>query len=436
MEVLLRMLEAACATDSWDVASGLDPEPSNERKQYLRRRYRNLKSYMLVCRDFYSTVMPRIWERAVLFGRQSPLTAFQTTLSSRSPIYPNPDHPRWHRFGCYVRTLDFSFIAPRVSSLTSSSNSIHINLSSVLSDCPRLERLYFGNGVQVATAQDWHTLYLNLTHPRMESLRGVFLPHQRPETAAFLDLLNDAPQLEELSCGSLCLQADLSLSLIEIFKMNHLLSSHKTGIQGAGLRDLSFGSQCDLPFTFLNAIPRACPNLRSFHLLAGASVQTTANIDIDTFISAFPSSLTAFSFLADASLMFNSSFDRILESQPSLEYLHIRADFISLDFFLRTLPGLLTFLSIDLAALSNDAAAGPNAAAAAAHHDDEPPSLAWHLQLAFSSRAAVVASNGVAKEFRRQGLGWTMGTQSGIRTQVLRRLNWLSEMRVLDGATS
>lgn len=65
-----------------------------------------------------------------------------------------------------------------------------------------------------------------------------------------------------------------------------------------------------------------------FHLFAGASIlQGNGLLDLDTFVASFPA-LEAFTFLGDPSLNTNSSFDRILESQPSLLYLHLRADFI------------------------------------------------------------------------------------------------------------
>lgn len=149
--------------------------------------------------------------------------------------------------------------------------------------CSGLERIYFGDGTAHLTAEDWHVLYLHVkSHSKLVALRSLTLPHSRSETAAFLDLLNDLPQLEELSSNSLCLQADLSLTLLEIFKMNSVLvsspfvlpgrrcvlipdlqPSHKTGIRGAGLRDLCFGSECDLPFSLLSGIPRVCPNIQS-----------------------------------------------------------------------------------------------------------------------------------------------------------------------------
>lgn len=67
----------------------------------------------------------------------------------------------------------------------------------------------------------------------------------------------------------------------------------------------------------------------SFHLLAGANIlQANGLLDLDTFASSFLSALEAFTFLGDPGLNTNSSFDRVLESQPSLTYLHLRADFI------------------------------------------------------------------------------------------------------------
>lgn len=79
MEVLLRVLEAACATDEWTATSGLDPENSTKRRQQvtvplyrccgtrlylvilrcdsvLRKRYRDLRAFCLVCRAYYATV--------------------------------------------------------------------------------------------------------------------------------------------------------------------------------------------------------------------------------------------------------------------------------------------------------------------------------------------------------------------------------------------
>lgn len=86
----------------------------------------------------------------------------------------------------------------------------------------------------------------------------------------------------------------------------------------------------------------------------------------------------------------------------------------SLDFFIRSSPGHLEALHVDLTSIARgEGVNGSN-------------TLPWHLSLAFSA-AAVQASNGVAREFRRQGLGWTMTTGAGVRTQILRRLLWLSE---------
>ncbi|KAK4698991.1 hypothetical protein P7C70_g7279, partial [Phenoliferia sp. Uapishka_3] len=153
-----------------------------------------------------------------------------------------------------------------------------------------------------------------------------------------------------------------------------------------------------------------------FHLLAGVNVSSTASIDLDTFVSSFPSTLRHFTFLADATLQFASSFDRILESQSGLKHLHLRADFISLDFFLRLPPSRLTSLTFDLATVVRD----------------ESP-IPWHLVLNFSSQSSINYSTIVAREFRRVGLGWTTGGQGVVRTQVLRRLGKLAEMGNLGG---
>lgn len=244
------------------------------------------------------------------FFKNAPLKAFAKALSTRSALYPNMSHPRWHRFGCYVSTLDLTHIehvqlrsgtdtdeedftadpasATRTSSHPASSDMV--DLVTIFKECPLLERVYLGAGTLGISTKAWNDLYSNLHHPKLVALRGVCLPHARPETAALIDLLNDVPQLEEFSATSLCLQADLSLSLIEVFRMNEKLvsrpaptggalvegsrelmgclglvdqASHKTGLRLGGLRELSFGGDCDLPFTFVTAIPRACPNLRA-----------------------------------------------------------------------------------------------------------------------------------------------------------------------------
>lgn len=92
----------------------------------------------------------------------------------------------------------------------------------------------------------------------------------------------------------------------------------------------------------------------------------------------------------------------------------------SLDFFLRTspTPALLQSLSVDITSLARgEGLNGTN-------------TLPWHLSLAFDSARTIQASALVAREFRRQGLGWTMTTGAGVRTQLLRRLFWASERGV------
>ena len=158
--------------------------------------------------------MPLFWSKAVFFSSQASLDRFSDMLLARSLLSPNATHPRWHLFGCYVRTLDLTYLT---------SSSLITDLPRILFGSPRLSRIYLGNG-QLSPNQ-WHNVGEILAHARIESLRAIHLPHSRPETAAFLDLLNGLPELEELSATSLCLQVDLSLSLIEIFKMNALLVS-------------------------------------------------------------------------------------------------------------------------------------------------------------------------------------------------------------------
>jgi len=98
-----------------------------------------------------------------------------------------------------------------------------IDLVGVFDSCPLLERVILGAGTGRITTRSWNELYSSLQHPNLIALRGVTLPHSRPETASFLDLLNDMPSLSEFSATSMSLQPDLALSLIEIFKMNEKL---------------------------------------------------------------------------------------------------------------------------------------------------------------------------------------------------------------------
>ncbi|KAM0745882.1 hypothetical protein T439DRAFT_360835 [Meredithblackwellia eburnea MCA 4105] len=402
MEVLLRVVENACYTKTWNCSHGLDPDDEvdvrKRRIRHLKRRYRNLKQFMLVCRDWYSTVLPLFYSQVVFFGDKGSIGLFEEILDNRPALDPrNPSH-HYHKFGCYVRLIDLSFVTTR-----------SVFLEPIFTPCQNLHTVFFGDAFTPAfTASDWHDWYRLPNDPLLKSVRMVHLPHSRSETAAFLDVLNDIPGLEELSMTSMCLQVDLSASLIEIFRMNALLPSHKTGIRGPGMRSLSFGAECDLPYTLISALPRVCPNLKSFHLLAGANVQSATPIDLDTFVASFPSSLRAFSFLADATLQFNASFDRALESQPGLEYLHVRSDFISLDFFLRLPPSTaLSHLQLDLASVIRA----------------ESP-IPWHLTLSLNTHSRILNSISVAREFRRVGLAWTLGS---VRAFVVRRLIWASQ---------
>lgn len=195
-----------------------------------------------------------IWESAT-FWRNGHLQAFERVLVNRSTIAPTPAHLRWHRNGCYVRTLDLSplqnvtFRAPNSDDPNSDDSEDLVPLSrrtlrrrarggdyggeagggidlvAVFDSCPLLERVVLGAGTGRITTRAWNELYSHLQHPNLVALRGVTLPHSRPETASFLDLLNDMPGLTELSATSISLQPDLALSLIEIFKMNEKLVS-------------------------------------------------------------------------------------------------------------------------------------------------------------------------------------------------------------------
>lgn len=56
MEVVLRVLESACISESYEQYYGLDPPASAKRERKLKKRYKDLKAFMLVCRDWYGTV--------------------------------------------------------------------------------------------------------------------------------------------------------------------------------------------------------------------------------------------------------------------------------------------------------------------------------------------------------------------------------------------
>lgn len=267
---------------------------------------------MLVCRDWYPTALPLIWQHA-FFSRNSALQAFVSALDSRSTIAPRPPHSRWHRNGCFVRCIDLSRIdlvnfrsstdsdevesdeseavrplrrsrSRRSGQLAKTNAGGGVDIVTLFSSCPLLERIILGAGTTRIPTKMWNDLYSRLQHPNLVALRGVSLPHSRPETVALLDVLNDMPSLAEFSATSIALQADLAMSMLEIFKMNEKLvsvgaeirrdgkndlrafdqASHKTGLNmGGGLRELCWGGECELPFSFLVALPRACPNLRA-----------------------------------------------------------------------------------------------------------------------------------------------------------------------------
>lgn len=225
---------------------------------------------MLVCRQFFAAALPLLFQHAY-FLRHTGLQTFETILDSRSTIQPSPTHTRWHRNGCYVRTLDLSYldevkfrshvsddedseedgdsdsdssedVRPRRRDSVGSSGRgrkhvptkqhAGVDLVGIIESCPLLECIILGGGTYRISLKTWNDLYASLQHPNLVALRGVCLPHSRPETAALLDLLNDMPGLAEFSATSLALQADLALSLIEIFRMNEKL------VRGAALRSI------------------------------------------------------------------------------------------------------------------------------------------------------------------------------------------------------
>lgn len=283
--------------------------------------------------------MPRFWSHATFFDHQASLDQFTKSLTQRSSIYPDPLHPRWHRFGCYVQKLDFTFV--------NSDSNIRLSLLSMLQHCPKLTSIFFGLPPPATPSNSWSSLASYLHRPHLATILGVSLPSlpsSRTDTLALISALNDLPQLISLSCRSLSLQADLSLSLLEVFKMNCVLLNHWNGLRGEGVTSLCFGRGCDLTWGFVGAIPRVCTGLKSyvlfrsaqnlegliredgalihvrryrFHLLAGANIQSPATIDLDTFITSFPSSLRSFTFLAELVFFFLS---------PSLYSLVLDAD--------------------------------------------------------------------------------------------------------------
>lgn len=214
-------------------------------------RLRSFRSKLIF--PFAGKALPLIWDSAT-FWRNGHLQAFEQVLNNRSTIAPTPAHLRWHRNGCYVRTLDLSSLQTVMFRVPPDSDDEHdsdeseeavplnrraarrrargvdygatgagIDLVGVFGSCPLLERVILGTGTGRITTRSWNELYSSLQHPSLVALRGVTLPHSRPETSSFLDVLNDMPSLSEFSATSMSLQPDLALSLIEIFKMNEKL---------------------------------------------------------------------------------------------------------------------------------------------------------------------------------------------------------------------
>ncbi|GAA5872617.1 hypothetical protein JCM1840_004855 [Sporobolomyces johnsonii] len=154
-----------------------------------------------------------------------------------------------------------------------------------------------------------------------------------------INLFNHAPNIEKFGVsGSLTLTGLVGKRLAFIWKLNASLKHPGSGALGVGLKELYFGNDVSMTVGFLRGLPEAAPRLTKLHIKSGVKIFS----DIGAFgrtpfdLAAFAAqwgALTALTLVGNDAFSTSGTLDAVLKVCPKLRTLHLRADFITYDFF-------------------------------------------------------------------------------------------------------
>ncbi|GAA5902260.1 hypothetical protein JCM5296_003966 [Sporobolomyces johnsonii] len=154
-----------------------------------------------------------------------------------------------------------------------------------------------------------------------------------------INLFNHAPNIEKFGViGSLNLTGLVGKRLAFIWKLNANLKHPGSGALGVGLKELYFGNDVSMTVGFLRGLPEAAPRLTKLHIKSGVKIFSDTTplgrtpFDLAAFAAQW-GALTALTIVGNEAFSTSGTLDAVLKVCPKLRTLHLRADFITYDFF-------------------------------------------------------------------------------------------------------